>query len=93
MTGLTSPDFLAILAIISASSVSIVEKVIGLIAFHVVGSLILIIPSIAFHLFPERTTRLVRRMAAWTCSYRRTPYAVLLIVAGSLLIGLGWHYH
>jgi len=89
-SGLPSVDYLALLVIIATSQAAPAQKVGALVAFLLIGNLVVLIPIVGYLVAPERTGDLVNRLGSWTRSRSGMEYAALLAFVGVLLIGLGW---
>lgn len=87
--GLPSIDYLAVLATIGTSSTSLLEKILALLIFVLVGSLILFAPLMGLLFAPQRTLFLTHRVWRLFLDRRAVDYAILLAIAGSLLIWFG----
>ena len=87
--GLPSVDYLAVLIIIGTSQQPPSQQAAALVAFVLLGSLVVLAPLIGYLLAPAQTLRRIERFAVWTRSRSLIEYAGLLTLIGLLLIGLG----
>ena len=87
LAGLPSVDYMAVLVVIATAKVPPAEQAAALVAFNLIGSLVVITPLVGYLIAPARTMDLVNRLGAWTKSRSRIEYAVLLAFVGCLLIG------
>jgi hypothetical protein len=90
LAGLPSVDYMAVLVVIATAKVPPVEQAAALLAFNLIGSLVVTAPIISYLIAPARTLELVNRLGAWTKSRSRIEYAVVLAFVGCVLLGIGW---
>lgn len=90
--GLPSVDYLAVLVIIATSHKPAIEQSAALVAFLIVGGLLVTAPLIGYLFSPDATLRRIDRFAAWTRSRSQVEYAGILALAGLILIGVGWSH-
>lgn len=90
--GVPSIDYLAVLLIIGTASKAPPEKAAALVAFVLVGSLVVMAPLIGYLISPTQTLERISRFAEWTRTRSQTEYAGLLALIGLILIGVGWSH-
>lgn len=90
LAGLPSVDYMAVLVVIATAKVPPAEQAAALVAFNLIGSLVVTAPLISYLIAPARTLEAVNRLGAWTKSRSRIEYALILAFVGCLLIGIGW---
>jgi len=90
--GLPSVDYLAVLIIIATSGTPRIEQAGALLAFTLIGSLVVIAPLISYVIAPAKTLAVLVRFGIWVRSRSRIEYAGLLGLIGFLFIGLGWSH-
>lgn len=90
--GLPSVDYVAVLIIIATSGAPRTEQACALLAFTIIGSLVVITPLISYLIAPTKTLAVLIRFGTWVRSRSRIEYAGLLGLIGFLFIGLGWSH-
>lgn len=86
---LPSVDFVALLLLIAASGQPPDVQLTALLTFLVVANCVLLIPIISYVVARQRTLDALERLRVWVLARSRRDYAVLLAVAGTLLIAVG----
>lgn len=84
-----SVDYLALLLVIATSGSALAVQVTALLTFLTVANVILLIPIASYLLAPERTKAALDRVRRWVLARRRRDYAVLLAIAGVVMIAVG----
>lgn len=87
---LPSVDYIALLLLISSSGEPPRVQVTALFTFLIVANTILLIPIISYALAKDRTIRVLERLRTWVLARSRRDYAVLLAIAGTLMIAVGF---
>jgi len=90
--GLPSVDYIAVLIIISTSGTPRTEQAGALLAFTLIGSLVVLTPLVSYLVAPTKTLAVLIRFGTWIRSRSRIEYAGLLGLIGLMLIGLGWSH-
>ena len=86
---LPSVDFVALLLLIAASGESLKVQTTALFTFLIVANTILLIPMIGYVAAKEKTIRILENLRSWVLARSRRDYAVLLGIAGALMIPVG----
>ena len=86
---LPSVDFVALLLLIAASGESLEVQTTALFTFLIVANTILLIPMIGYVAAKEKTIRILENLRTWVLARSRRDYAVLLAIAGALMITVG----
>jgi Sap, sulfolipid-1-addressing protein len=86
---LPSADYLAALAVIAAAGVGPVTQLSALLMFHVVAFAVVEIPLLGYLVAPQRTRAAMTSLHDWIRTRRRRGVAVVLAVAGTVLIAVG----
>lgn len=86
---LPSVDYLALLLLIAASGEPAHVKTAALFTFLVVANAILAIPIVSYVFAKDRTIRALERLRSWILARSRRDYALLLGIAGTLMIAVG----
>ena len=86
---LPSVDFIALLLLIAASGEPPKVQVAALFTFLIVANSILLIPMIGYLVARERTIRILENLRTWVLARSRRDYAVLLAIAGALMLTVG----
>ena len=86
---LPSVDFVALLLLIAASGESMRVQTSALFTFLIVANTILLIPMIGYVAAKEKTIRILENLRSWVLARSRRDYAVLLAIAGALMITVG----
>lgn len=90
--GIPSIDYLAVLLIIGTADRTAPEKAAALVAFVLVGSLVVMAPLIGYLISPVKTLERISRFSEWTRTRSQIEYAGLLAFVGLVLIGVGWSH-
>jgi len=90
--GIPSIDYLAVLLIIGTANKQPPEKASALVAFVLVGSLVVMAPLIGYLISPTKTLDRISRFADWTRTRSQVEYAGILALIGLILIGVGWSH-
>lgn len=90
--GLPSVDYIAVLIIIATSGAPRIQQAGALLAFTLIGSLVVIAPLISYVIAPAKTLAVLVRFGTWVRSRSRIEYSGLLGCIGFLFIGLGWSH-
>jgi len=88
---LPSVDYVALLLLIAASGESPKVQVAALFTFVTVANTILLIPMFSYVFAKERTVRILEDLRSWILARKRRDYAVLLAIAGALMLAVGVH--
>jgi len=86
---LPSVDFVALLLLIAASGEQPNIQVAALFTFLTVANTILLIPMFGYVFAKERTIRILENLRSWVLARSRRDYAVLLAIAGALMLTVG----
>jgi hypothetical protein len=86
---LPSVDFIALLLLIAASGESLKVQTTALFTFLIVANTILLIPMIGYVAAKEKTIRILENLRSWVLARSRRDYAVLLAIAGTLMVTVG----
>jgi hypothetical protein len=86
---LPSVDYIAMLLLIAASVEPADVQVAALFTFMTVANTILLIPMFAYVFAKERTVRTLENLRSWVLARKRRDYAVLLAIAGTLMLAVG----
>lgn len=86
---LPSVDYVALLLLIATAGVSPEVQVVALFAFLAIANAILAIPILSYLVSKERTIRVLERVRTWVLARGRRDYAMLLAIAGGLMITVG----
>lgn len=84
-----SVDYLALLILIATSGSALTVQFGALVTFVVVANAVVAIPIASFLLAPEKTRSAIIKMRAWIAARSRRDFAMLLAVAGGLMIAVG----
>ena len=88
---LPSVDYVAMLLLIAASGEPPKVQVAALFTFMTVANTILLIPMFGYVFAKERTVRILENRRSWVLARTRRDYAVLLAIAGGLMLAVGVH--
>lgn len=88
---LPSVDYVAMLLLIAASGEPLKVQVAALFTFMTVANTILLIPMFGYIFARERTARILENLRSWVLARKRRDYAVLLAIAGAMMLGVGVH--
>jgi hypothetical protein len=86
---LPSVDFVALLLLIASSGEPPKIQVAALFTFLTVANTILLIPMFGYVFAKERTVRILENLRSWVLARSRRDYAVLLGIAGTLMLTVG----
>jgi hypothetical protein len=86
---LPSVDYLAALAVISASGAAALTQVAALLMFNVVAFGLVEMPLLAYVLAPERTATSMAALHNWIRSRRRHEVALMLALVGGVFLAIG----
>lgn len=86
---LPSVDFVALLLLISSSGEPFKVQTTALFTFLIVANTILLIPMIGYFAAREKTIRILENLRSWVLARSRRDYAVLLAIAGALMVTVG----
>jgi hypothetical protein len=86
---LPSVDYVAMLLLIAASGEPPKVQVAALFTFMTVANTILLIPMIGYVAAKEKTIRILENLRSWVLARSRRDYAVLLAIAGALMLTVG----
>ena len=86
---LPSVDFVALLLLIAASGEPLKVQTTALFTFLVVANTVLLIPMIGYVVAKEKTISILENLRSWVLARSRRDYAVLLAIAGTLMITVG----
>lgn len=86
---LPSVDFVALLLLIASSGEPLKVQVTALFTFLFVANTILLIPMIGYFAAKEKTIRTLENLRSWVLARSRRDYAVLLAIAGALMVTVG----
>lgn len=88
--GLPSVDFMAVLVIIATSHKPPLEQTAALLTFVFLGGFVVLAPLITYLFAPARTLERIDQFATWTKSRSQIEYAIVLAIAGAILVGVGY---
>lgn len=86
---LPSVDFVALLLLIASSGEPFKVQMTALFTFLIVANTILLIPMIGYFAAKEKTIRILENLRSWVLARSRRDYAVLLAIAGALMVTVG----
>jgi hypothetical protein len=86
---LPSVDFVALLLLIASSGEPFKVQTTALFTFLIVANTILLIPMIGYFAAKEKTIRILEDLRSWVLARSRRDYAVLLAIAGALMVTVG----
>ena len=86
---LPSVDFVAMLLLIAASGEPPRVQATALFTFLIVANAVLLIPMISYLLAKERTVTALESLRSWVLARSRRDYAVLLAIAGTVMVTVG----
>lgn len=86
---LPSVDFVALLLLIAASGEPPRVQATALFTFLIVANAVLLIPMISYLLAKERTVTALEGLRSWVLARSRRDYAVLLAIAGTVMVTVG----
>jgi len=86
---LPSVDYVALLLLISASGNPLEVQITALLVFLTIANTILLIPVMSYVFAKQRTVRAIESLRSWVLARSRRDYAVLLAVAGGLMLAVG----
>lgn len=86
---LPSVDFVALLLLLAGSGEPPKVQVAALFTFLAVANTILLIPMFSYVFAKERTVRVLENLRSWVLARSRRDYAVLLAIAGALMVTVG----
>jgi hypothetical protein len=87
---LPSIDYMALLVLIAASGAAPMAQVSALLTFIIVGDTVVAVPVVGYLVAPEQTRVLVERLHVWVRARRRRDFAVILAIAGCLMVVVGF---
>ena len=86
---LPSVDYIALLLLIATSGMSPRMQITALFTFLTIANTVLFVPIFSYLVAKERTIRVLEGLRSWVLARRRRDYALLLGIAGALLIAVG----
>ena len=86
---LPSVDYVALLLIIAASGQPPQTQVAALLTFLTIANTVLLIPVLSYAFAKERTVAAIERLRTWVLARSLRDYAVLLTIAGLVMITVG----
>jgi hypothetical protein len=86
---LPSIDYLALLVLIAASGAAPTAQAAALLTFLVVANAVAAIPLASYVVAPARTRAVLEKLHIWVRARTRRDYAVLVAVAGCVMIAVG----
>jgi hypothetical protein len=86
---LPSVDFVALLLLVAGSGEPPKVQVTALFTFLAVANTVLLIPMFSYVFAKERTVRVLENLRSWVLARSRRDYAVLLAIAGTLMLTVG----
>jgi hypothetical protein len=86
---LPSVDFVALLLLIATSGEPPRVQAAALFTFLIVANTVLLIPMISYLIAKERTVRTLENLRSWVLARSRRDYAVLLAIAGAVMVTVG----
>ena len=86
---LPSVDFVALLLLIASSGEPLRVQTTALFTFLIVANTILLIPMVGYFAAKEKTIRALENLRSWVLARSRRDYAVLLAIAGALMVTVG----
>ena len=84
-----SVDYIALLILIATSGSALTVQIAALVTFVVVANAVVGIPIASFLLAPEKTRSAILKLRAWIAARSRRDFAMLLAVAGCIMIAVG----
>lgn len=87
---LPSVDYMALLLLIASSGMSSNLQVTALFTFLTIANAVLLVPIFSYVVAKERTISFLEGMRTWVLARRRRDYAVLLGIAGFVLVAVGF---
>lgn len=88
-TALPSVEYMALLVVIGASSVSAWGKALTLGIYLLVANIVSAVPLVSYALAPDRTRTSLASFQLWIRARRRRDFAMVLAIAGCVLISIG----
>jgi hypothetical protein len=86
---LPSVDYIALLMLIAASGEPRQVQVTALFTFLIIANTILMVPILSYMIAKEPTIRILQRLRTWVLARSRREYAVLIGLAGALMLAVG----
>lgn len=86
---LPSVDYVALLLIIAASGEPPQTQVAALLTFLTVANTVLLIPVLSYAVAREQTVQAIERLRAWVLARSLRDYAILLTIAGAVMVTVG----
>ncbi len=84
-----SVDYIALLILIATSGSTLAVQTGALVTFVVVANTVVAVPIASFLLAPEKTRSAIMALRAWIAARSRRDFAVVLAVAGCVMIAVG----
>lgn len=84
-----SVDYLALLLLIATSGLTLTAQTTALLTFLTVANVVVLLPLTSYLMSPDKTKAALDRLRTWVLARRRRDYAVLLGIAGGLMIAVG----
>lgn len=89
-TALPSVEYMALLVVIAASSVSAWAKALTIGGYLLVANIVSAAPLVSYAVAPDRTQSALASFQRWIRARRRRDFALVLAIAGIVLIALGF---
>lgn len=89
-TALPSVEYMALLVVIAASSVSAWAKALTIGGYLLVANIVSAVPLVSYAVSPDRTQSTLASFQRWIRARRRRDFALVLAAAGGVLIALGF---
>jgi len=86
---LPSVDYVALLLIIAASGEPPQTQVAALLTFLTIANTVLLIPVLSYAVAREQTVKAIERLRTWVLARSLRDYAILLTIAGVVMITVG----
>ena len=86
---LPSIDYMALLVLIAASGAAPMAQAGALLTFIIIGDIVVAVPIASYLVAPERTRVLVGVLHDWVRARRRRDFAIILAIAGCLMLAVG----
>jgi hypothetical protein len=87
---LPSVDYMALLLLIASSGMSDKLQVTALFTFLTIANAVLLVPIFSYVVAKDRTIRFLEGLRTWVLARRRQDYAILLGIAGFVLVAVGF---
>ncbi|CRZ14549.1 GAP family protein [Mycolicibacterium neworleansense] len=89
-TALPSVEYMALLVVIAASSVSTWAKALTIGGYLLVANVVSAVPLVSYAVAPQQTQSTLASFQRWIRARRRRDFALVLAIAGCVLIAIGF---